>query len=370
MKTYGARHCRIAIRGIASGLACAAILAWFPGTVSALDKIKFGTGSAISLTSAPLTMAISMGYFKEEGLDVEVIPFRGGSGVLIPQIVNKSIDVGFPTLDVLMIARQPGRDYMPLKFFYNVTRTSIYEVVVLDSSPVKTLADLKGKKIGVGALSWGNIPITKAMFKDMGVDPDKDVELIAVGQGPAAYQALTSGRIDALNLFDVPHAELESLGTKIRRLPLKDKFVQLGSNSLIAHDDTIKARAEMLARVGRAIAKGTVACNANVPGCVKAFWELYPTLKPTQGTEEEKLSNGARVLATRLEKMLAFPAGSGRKLGEFPPQMWRDYIEVLHSAGQLSTTTIPVESLYTNEFVPQFNSFDAEAVVRAAKAAK
>lgn len=334
---------------------------------AAQEKIKFGTGSAISLTSAPATMAISMGFFKEEGLEVEVVPFRGGSGVLIPQMINKSIQIGFPTLDVLMIARQPGRDYMPLKFFYNMTRTSIYEVVVVDGSPLRQLTDLKGKKIGVGALSWGQVPITKAMLKDAGVD---NADLIAVGQGAAAYQALTSGQIDALNLFDVPHAELESLGTKIRRLPLKDKFVGLGSNSLLAHEDTLKNQPKLIAGFGRAVAKATVACNANVPACVKAFWELYPQLKPTQGTEEEKLANGVRVLQTRLDKMLAFPPGAPRNFGEFPAQLWKDYIEVLHAGGQLSTTNIPIETLYTNEFVREFNKFDVDAVVRAARALK
>ena len=346
-----------------------AALALVAGALPAVaqEKIKFGTCSAISLTSAPATMAISMGFFKEEGLEVEVVPFRGGSGVLIPQMINKSIQIGFPTLDVLMIARQPGRDYMPLKFFYNMTRTSIYEVVVVDGSPLRQLTDLKGKKIGVGALSWGQVPITKAMLKDAGVD---NADLIAVGQGAAAYQALTSGQIDALNLFDVPHAELESLGTKIRRLPLKDKFVGLGSNSLLAHEDTLKNQPKLIAGFGRAVAKATVACNANVPACVKAFWELYPQLKPTQGTEEEKLANGVRVLQTRLDKMLAFPPGAPRNFGEFPAQLWKDYIEVLHAGGQLSTTNIPIETLYTNEFVREFNKFDVDAVVRAARALK
>lgn len=347
--------------GLAALLAVACSVAW------AQEKIKFGTGSAISLTSAPATLAISMGFFKDEGLEVEVVPFRGGSGVLIPQMINKSILIGFPTLDVLMIARQPGRDYMPLKFFYNMTRTSIYEVVVVDGSPVRQLTDLKGKKIGVGALSWGQVPITKAMLKDAGVD---NADLIAVGQGASAYQALTSGQIDALNLFDVPHAELESLGTKIRRLPLKDKFVGLGSNSLLAHEDTLKNQPKVIAGFGRAVAKATVACNANAPACVKAFWELYPQLKPTQGTEEEKLANAVRVLQTRLDKMLAFPPGAPRNFGEFPAQLWKDYIEVLHAGGQLSTTNIPIETLYTNEFVREFNKFDVEAVVRAARALK
>jgi NitT/TauT family transport system substrate-binding protein len=350
----------IARLGLSALLAAACSAAW------AQEKIKFGTGSALSLTSAPLTMGISMGYFKAEGLEVEVVPFRGGSGVLIPQIVNKSIQVGFPTLDPLMVARQPGRDYMPLKFFYNVTRTSIYEIVVLESSPTKRIADLKGKKIGVGALSWGNIPITKAMLRDDGA---ADAELIAVGQGAAAYQSLTSGRIDALNLFDVPHAELEGLGTKIRRLPVADKFNNLGSNSLIAHEDTIKGNPKMLVGVGRAMAKATLACHANVAACVKAFWAMYPEQKPTAGSEDEKLANGVRVLGTRLDKMLAFQGGE-RNFGEFAPQMFRDWIEVLHGAGQLSTTEIPVDSLYTNQFVKDFNQFDAAAVLREAKALK
>lgn len=336
----------------------------------AQQKVKFGTGSAISLTSAPLTMTIGMGFFKEEGLDVEVIPFKGGSGVLIPQIVNKSITIGFPTLDVMIVARQPGRDYMPLKFFYNMTRTSIYEVVVLEGSPVKQLSDLKGKAIGVGGLTWGSIPIAKAMFKEEGLEVGKDLELIAVGQGASAYQALTSGRIAALYLFDVPHAELEAMGTKIRRLFIKEKYDTLGSNSLIAHEDTIKNQGNLLARFGRAIAKGTIASDVNTPAAVKMFWKYYPELKPTQGTEEEVVENSVKVLRARLKRMLSFPTGSAKRFGEFPLQMWKSYVDVLYVGGQTMTTDIPVDTLYTNEFVREFNAFDVQSVIRQAKALK
>lgn len=358
------------LQGIHYRLLATLVLATVSAQAQALETVQFGTASALSLTSAPLTMGMSMGYFKEEGIEVEVVPFKGGSGVLIPQLVNGSIPIGFPTLDVLMIARQPGRDYMPLKFFYNVTRTSIYEVVVLEESPVKRLADLKGKSIGVGALSWGNIPITKAMLREDGLDPDKDIQLVAVGQGANAFQALRSGQIAALNLFDVPHAELEGLGIKIRRLPLAAKFVSLGSNSLIASEETIRTRREMLSRFGRAFAKGTVACNANPGACVRAFWTMFPEQKPTQGTEEEKLANGVRILGKRLEKMLAFPEGARQELGSFSDQMWKDYLQVLHGAGQLTTADIPAASLYTNEFVSEFNRFDRDAVIRAARELK
>lgn len=357
------------MKRIRAALICS-ILLIVSAPLEAQEKIRFGTGSAISLTSAPLTMAMGMGFFKEEGLDVEVQPFRGGTGVLIPQIVNRSITIGFPTLDVLIQARQPGRDHLPLKFFYNMTRTSIYEVVVLETSLVRRLSDLKGQKVGVGALSWGNIPITKAMFKEDGLEVGKDVELIAVGQGAGAYHALTSGQIAALNLFDVPHADLESLGTKIRRLPLKEKFVNLGSNSLLAHEETIKTQSKTLAAFGRATAKGTVACDANVAACVRTFWQFYPELKPTQGSEEEKVAKSVQVLRSRLEKMLAFAPGAPPNLGEFPAQMWKEYVDVLYSTGQISTPQIPIETLYTNDLVAEFNKFDRVAIIRAAKSLK
>ena len=357
------------MRGALIGALVAAVaLAGTPAR--AAEKVVFGTGSAVSLTSAPVTMAMGMGFFKEEGLDVELQPFRGGSGVLMPQIVNKSVLVGFPALDVLIIARQPGRDYMPLRFFYNMARISIYELVVPEASPIKRVADLRGKKIGVGALTWGSIPILKALLKEEGLEVGKDVDLIAVGQGAGAYHAFASGQVDALDLFDVPHAELESLGAKIRRLPLKDKFVGLGSNSLIAHDDTLKSNPRMLAGFGRAIAKATVACETNMPACVRTFWQQYPQLKPTQGTEEEKLANGVRILGTRLEKMLAFPPGGPQSFGEFPAQMWKEYVETLHAGGQTITKAIAIETLYTNDLVPEFNKFDRAVIIRAAKALK
>ena len=54
------------------------------GTPEAQEKVWFGTGSAISLTTAPLTMAMGMGFFKEEGLDVQLVTFVSGAEVIPP----------------------------------------------------------------------------------------------------------------------------------------------------------------------------------------------------------------------------------------------------------------------------------------------
>jgi NitT/TauT family transport system substrate-binding protein len=50
--------------------------------------------------------------------------------------------------------------------------------------------------------------------------------------------------------------------------------------------------------------------------------------------------------------------------------MWKAYVDALYAGGQISTRDIPIDTLYTNEFVREFNKFDTDAVVRAAKAMK
>ena len=218
----------------------------------------FGTVTSVTLSLGVITAAKQLGFFKEEGLDVDIVAFNG-TGTLLPQMTAKRVHVGYPNPDVLIVSRQPGKDPIPLKFFYNATRESAWEFVVLNDSPIKALNDLKGKKLGVGALTFGNIPITKAMFKEIGAD----VELVPVGVGAPAFLAFREKKVDGLNLFDSQHATLEVQGTVIRRLAMPQKYKSLFSNGFVAHEDTIKENPKMLAGFGRAIAKTSVFCEVN-----------------------------------------------------------------------------------------------------------
>ena len=130
----------------------------------AQQKVVFGLVSPLSVVNGQMLVAKHLGYLAEEGIEVETVAFNG-TAVLLPQIVAKRVTVGFPNPDPLVISRQPGKDPLPLKFFYNVIRENVWEFAVLAGSPVRTLSDLKGRKIAVGALSFGNIPLTRAMFR-------------------------------------------------------------------------------------------------------------------------------------------------------------------------------------------------------------
>src|SRR5690606_28623150 len=107
--------------------------------------------------------------FEQENIQIEDLNFQGAS-VLMPQVANKEITIGFPGPDPLIVSQQPGRDPLPLQFFYNAARESIWEFLVLDESPLQALTDLKGKIIGVGALANANVPITRAMLREIGLE--------------------------------------------------------------------------------------------------------------------------------------------------------------------------------------------------------
>jgi len=351
-------------RSILLALSAAAALSAAP-VAQAQTKLVFGTVTSVTLSLGIIVAAKGLGFFKEEGLDVEIVEFNG-TGTLLPQMTAKRVHVGYPNPDVLMISRQPGKDPLPIKYFYNATRESAWEFIVPADSPIRDLKDLKGKKIGVGALTFGNIPITKAMFKEFGFEP----ELVPVGVGAPAFLAFREKKVDALNLFDSQHATLEVQGTAIRRLAMPKKYKDLFSNGFVAHEDTIRDDPKSLVAFGRAIAKTSVFCEVNRAACVKAFWALYPNQKPTAGDEATNIRNAAKIMDARFNKYLDFDDPKQRRWGEFPAQSWKDFAVALFEGGQLTTKDIPVETCYTNALVPEMNRFDSAAIVARAKAAQ
>ncbi len=358
------------VKTLAAGAALSAVLAGaIAAPAFALDKVVYGTASRVGLVNSAMYAAQELGFFKEEGIEVETIQFEG-TGVILPQMANKSIMVGYPIPDFLISSYDVGKDPLPLKFFYNVTRAYNWEIIVLDESPIKTLADLKGKKIGVVTLSTGNVPVTRSMLREVGLKPGTDVELVAVGQGPAAVNAFKTGQVDALNQFDVVHSQIAASGIKIRRIKLPEKYMVLSGNSFAAHVDLIKEKPDLMVRFARAYTKGMVVCEINPEGCVRSAWRLHPTIKPKDGDDPKVLAREASIMMDNLRNKL--PAGDpkSRKYGEFIPASWQTNIEILAESGAIKRTDIPLDKLFTNEFVPEFGKFDYDKLVAVAKALK
>src|SRR5262249_58693567 len=100
--------------------------------------------------------------------------------------------------ETALIAREKG---VKIKAFYAISRVTIFRVVVPAESALKSVADLRGKTIGVSALTSGAVPVARALLASGGVDPDKDVKWLAVGVGAPAAGAVTPKSVGAMALW-------------------------------------------------------------------------------------------------------------------------------------------------------------------------
>jgi ABC-type nitrate/sulfonate/bicarbonate transport system substrate-binding protein len=105
------------------------------------------------------------------------------------------------SLDLYVIAQHVGE--RPGSF-------SVYWAVK-DDSPIKTVADLKGKTVGISVIGGGTHGPFNLMLRKAGLDPDKDIKLVEV-PFPLSEDALRSGRVDAVNMNQPFAARAEAKG--------------------------------------------------------------------------------------------------------------------------------------------------------------
>jgi NitT/TauT family transport system substrate-binding protein len=174
-----------------------------PGLIRAagLEKpqVSIAVGGRNLLYYLPLTVAESLGYFKAEGLDVEIVDFAGGSKAL-QAVVGGSADVVSGAFEHTLLMQAKG---VKLREFVLQGRAP---QIVLGINPktlpgYKSVADLRGKKIGVTAPGSSTNVLANFVLAKAGVKPG-EVSIIGVGAGPGAVAAMRAGQIDAISNLD------------------------------------------------------------------------------------------------------------------------------------------------------------------------
>jgi NitT/TauT family transport system substrate-binding protein len=179
-----------------------ASLAWPSlGTAQALEKPKLtlAVGGKNLLYYLPLTIAESLGYFKAEGLEVTIADFAGGSRAL-QAMIGGSADVVSGAFEHTINMQVKGQR---LRAFVAQGRAP---QIVLGINPktmpnFKTVADLKGKKLGVTAPGSSTNVLANFVLAKAGLKPT-DVSIVGVGAGSGAAAAMRSGQIDAMSNLD------------------------------------------------------------------------------------------------------------------------------------------------------------------------
>jgi NitT/TauT family transport system substrate-binding protein len=167
------------------------------GEKSAGGNDKLTVGVIPIVDTAPIWLGKDKGFFKDEGIDLELTKTTGGAAA-VPGVVNGEFDFAFGNIMSVMVAQDQG---LPLRFVANGVTTSgqagkdFSGVVVPKGSDIKSPKDLEGKTVGVNNLkNIGDTTVRNAVEADGG-DPSK-VKFSEVAF-PDAPAALTKGNVDA-----------------------------------------------------------------------------------------------------------------------------------------------------------------------------
>ena len=162
-------------------------------------KVTIAVGGKNLFYYLPLTIAERLGYFKEEGLDVEIVDFAGGAKAL-QAVVGGSADVVSGAYEHTIGLQAKGQRYQ--EFVLQGRAPQIVLVVSNKTMPgFKSIADLKGKKIGVTAPGSSTNMMANFVLAKAGLKPS-DVSFIGVGASAGAVAAMRSGQIDAMANLD------------------------------------------------------------------------------------------------------------------------------------------------------------------------
>ena len=122
----------------------------------------------VSSAAAPFAIATKLGWFEKDGIKVDLVPLPGSTDC-VKLVATKELQASLPSVEPLAIIRPQG---VKAKFFYTAYQANIYGIAVPADSPVKTIADLKGKKIGVTSMASAGVIVARALAKAAGMNPD------------------------------------------------------------------------------------------------------------------------------------------------------------------------------------------------------
>jgi NitT/TauT family transport system substrate-binding protein len=230
------------------------LVGFFAGVSPAVSQAVRGAFPSPSIQILPMMVGAERGFYKREGLDMELIFVRGASTAVQALLANQiqfifSVGPQMPAVwegnDIMLLAQQVGRPTFSL-------------VVTPD---IQKIADLKGKKIGVtfgGSTAAG----TKALLELNKINPDKDVEYISLPGNEPKIAAMKQGIISAALL--APPADYLAMKAGMKRLlSLADVFKDTAFTGLAATARTIKENPQMVKRMVRAIVRSVIHTRDN-----------------------------------------------------------------------------------------------------------
>ena len=283
--------------------------------------------------NAGFAAALEEGYYKAAGLDVTITQ-GNGSGNTAQLVASGRAQLAYA--DAVAVSQLIAKG-APMKIVSSIYQSNPNEVMALKEANIKSVQDLKGKKIGVPA---GSSQVTMLpLFLEANNLTEADVDLL--NMPPASMvPALLQKQVDAiLGSVDDYQIQAESQGAKLDDYMFADHGVPTVSTSIFASDSFIKDNPDVLRKFIAASLKGWVFALKNADQAVQDLKKAFPDV-------DTKLAAAQLAAIPPL-----FCSGGTKFLGKATDAHWALTQELLAKVGLLPKGQDPA-SYYTNDYLP------------------
>jgi len=299
----------------------------------------------------PVFVADEMGYFADEGLEVDIQP-TDGSSLVVQQVAAGRAEGGLAGTAAVLNGMEEGLD------FKDVMRwmwTQTFPLITWADSGVTSIEDLDGKVIGISDAAGGDVPALEAYLRSVGLEPRVDVDLLPVGENvPTIMQAFESGEIAAYSSSWNRNISFRSAGFEIVDLT-PESFQQLPAEDVVVPASLAAENPELVAGLCRAIAKGMLVGLEYPETALAIMQKVSP--------EEHDDTAYAWLYMEGAQETVRPPMRDGKYwFGEFDFDQWQTFADL---SGEVEFT---LSDYLTNDFVDEINNFDYNQVLADAAA--
>lgn len=215
---------------------------------------------SISISSGSFIVAKEAGFYRDEGLNVDLVVMRGAPAIqgLIGGTVPFASSGGAGLLPIIRGA--------PLRILFTTFSRPMFW---LYSKPeIRSIEELRGKKIGVSSIGSGPDTLLRVALKKHGLDGGRDVVILSTGPGTARFFSLKTGVTDAAVLNE--QAALMAQESGMRQLfsfTKGEEFVEV-QGSIVVRDSLLDSDPALVEKFTRATVKGLLYLKDNRPGSI------------------------------------------------------------------------------------------------------
>jgi NitT/TauT family transport system substrate-binding protein len=322
-------------------LAAAAALTALPALAENIP-VRFTLGWKTQGSDAPFLLALSRGYFAEEGLDV-TIDQGEGSAATVTRIMGGAYDAGFGDINAIIqnAAARPGEAPVMV---YQLWNRPPFAIVVPKSTGIETVADFEGRKLG-GAQGTPTTRMWPVFAKRNGIDMDK-VEL--ENMAPNLQEPMMiRGQIDGAFVFNITSwfnllANRQDPANDYLWFSFEDYGMDLYSNGLMVSQAMLRDRPEAVAGLVRAVNRATLEIGQDQDAAMAAVMAFDNLVN--EDIERQRL-------VFSLTNLMNAPEGETLGAGDLDDERLARSIDIVVEGYGLERTPEPSE-IFSRDFLP------------------